>query len=452
MNPPERETDVAVVGGGLAGLSAALDLAEAGRRVTLIERRPFTGGKTFSFTDPNSGAELDNGQHITLRCCTAYQALLDRIGLPNAVRYQPSLRVTVVDPATHVSSDIAAGPRGVPAPLHLGASLLRFAHLTWAEKARLGRAVLPLWRMGAAGRRRLDGISFGDWLRAHGQSSRMIDRFWDLIVLPTCNDRSDAVSAQQAIMVFQVGLLNDVHAAEIGVPTVGLSRVANAALERFRQAGGEALCGRAVAELTTDGDRATGVRFQDGSSVAAGNVVLALPPNRATAVLPPAWEVREPFRSFSAFEYSAIVNVHIEVDRPVLDEDFVAVLDPAVQYVFNRSRIHGWQGENEWLSISLSGATELASHSQQQILDAALDGLRRALLPARDASVLQARVVKETEATFRAAPGAAAQRPPARTPIGNLVLAGAWTDTEWPATMESAVRSGHTAAAAIDGG
>ena len=351
-----------MVGGGLAGLTAALDLAEAGVATTLVERRPFVGGKTYSFDD--GGVELDNGQHIYLRCCTAYLDLIDRLGLNDCVRTQPRLRVPVLDPASGRISPIAGGP--LPAPLHLSASILSYSHLRWGEKLQLGRAVLPMLRMGAEGRRRLDGESFGAWLRARGQSQRVIDRFWDLIVLPTCNDVADNVSARQAIMVFQVGLLWERHAGEIGFATVGLSRIAEAALARLREAGGRALLGRTVRGLEHEDDRTSGVRFADGERVGADAVVLALPPNHARALLPEAWRAHPALASLEGFAYAPIVNVHVQLADPVMDELFCAVLDPDVQYVFNRSRITGTSGEGSG-SPARSAAPSARARSSKPI-------------------------------------------------------------------------------------
>ncbi len=440
---------VVVVGGGLAGLTAALDLADAGVRTVLIEKRPYVGGKTYSFMDSTTGMELDNGQHVYLRCCTAYRALIERLGLHDSVRLQRRLRLPVLDPRTGRRSAIESWPPWLPAPLNLGWSILRSAHLTWPEKLRLGRAALPIRRMGAKGRRKLDGVSFGDWLRAHGQSDRVIERFWDLIVLPTCNDAADQISAQQALMVFQVGLFQDAHGADIGIATAGLSHIAETALRQFQAAGGEARLGRGVEALTCDDDRVTGVRLAGGEQIPADGVVLALPPNGAVLLLPERWRHRSGFKDLSTFEFAPIVNVHVEWDRPVLAEEFVVVLDPAVQYVFNRSRILGREGQGQWLACSLSGAHREATMPQAAIAEAAIAGLRRALPDARDAKVLRWRVVKEPEATFRPLPGTASRRPQPVTSVPNLLLAGAWTDTEWPATMESAVRSGHAAAKAL---
>ena len=304
------DAPIAVIGGGLAGLAAALDLAEAGLPTLLIERRPFVGGKAFSFRDPQHGVELDNGQHITMRCCTALQALMERVGCDDIVRYQPGLRVPVIDPANSadgvnpLSADLAASrprllrwltwsPSPIPAPLHLASSVLAYPHLSLIERLNLGRALLPMRRMSESQRRGLDRTSFGAWLRQQGQSDRAIERFWDLIILPTCNDRCDRVSAAQAMQVFRDGFLFDSRAGDIGLFRRGLGEVAQAALTRFRDLGGRALLGRAIDSVEISGGDAVGVRFSLGDPIPIRGAILALPPHRALELLPDAWRKRE---------------------------------------------------------------------------------------------------------------------------------------------------------------
>ncbi|MCY3567821.1 MAG: FAD-dependent oxidoreductase, partial [Chloroflexi bacterium] len=272
--PSDHHPDAttAVIGAGLAGLTAALDLADAGRKVVLIERRPYPGGKAYSFTDPNHDVVLDNGQHITMRCCSAFQALLDRIGCADVVRYQPHLDVAVVDPDSNGRrvSVLSGRPSGalarlglsrLPAPLHLAPSLLGFEHLSIGEKARLGLALQTIRRMTDFERMALDRQSFADWLRAQQQSDRAIDRFWDLIVLPTCNDRSEHVSAAQAIFVFQQGFSQDRDDANIGLFTRGLGEVADTALQQLCERGARIETGQSARALVTGENRVRAVRF-----------------------------------------------------------------------------------------------------------------------------------------------------------------------------------------------
>ena len=272
---------VVVCGGGLAGVAAACEAALRGARVTLVERRPFLGGKAFSFPDPDAGVEVDNGQHVFLGCCTAYIALLRLLGTYGHTRLQPALDVAVRDRDGRTGSLRAAR---LPAPAHLGPSFAAYPHLRAREKAAALRALLALGALGEEARRRLDAVTFADWLAAHGQGPGAIARFWDLIVLPTCNDRSDRVSAALAAFVFREGFLRTRTGSAIGWSTVGLTRLVDPAARGFLEArGGRVLCGRAVAEAGPDG-----VLLGDGERLAADRVVLALPPSRVREVAPGA--------------------------------------------------------------------------------------------------------------------------------------------------------------------
>ena len=405
-----------MIGAGLAGLTAALDLADAGRQVALFERRPYPGGKAYSFTDPNHDVVLDNGQHITMRCCTAFQALLDRVGCGDIVRYQPHLDVAVIDPdSTRRRVSVLSGrPSGalarlglgrLPAPLHLAPSLLGFEHLSMGEKARLGLALQAIRRMTEFERMALDRQSFADWLRAQQQSERAIDRFWDLIVLPTCNDRSEHVSAAQAVFVFQRGFSQDRDDANIGLFTRGLGEVADTATQRLCERGARVEVGQSVQALVARENRVRAVRFGQDQTLEVDAVVLALPPDPAFRLIPAGWRRREPFWRLAQHEVSPIVNVHMQWDRAVMRRDFVAVLDPDAQFVFNRSQIHGWPTPPHWVSVSLSGAHEIVDLPQQQIIERVERALRRSLRRTEGAELLAARVVKEAEADVSAHAG-----------------------------------------------
>ena len=459
------EAPIAVVGGGLAGLSAALDLVEAGRRVALFERRPFAGGKAYSFEDPNHDVVLDNGQHITMRCCTEFQGFLERIGCADIVRYQDNLEVAVIDPESpgHRVSVISAtqaralgqvGRRLLPAPLHMLPSLATYEHLSLGEKARLGFAFLPIRRMSEFERLALDRQSFARWLSDHHQSERVIERFWDLIILPTCNDRCSDVSATQGIQVFQEGFSHEARAADIGLFTGGLGRVADAAVEWLQRRGAQLAFSANVNEILTNEIEVTGIRNSQGERTDVSAVILALPPKQTFNLLPAQWRRREPFWRLSQHEVSPIVNVHMQWDRQVMRRDFVGVLDSDAQFIFQRSQIHDWPTPPHWISVSISGAHDLVGLPQAEIVARVERAVRRALRRSAGATLLATRVVKESEATFRPKPGMNAHRVRPRTPLRNLVMAGAWTATGWPATMESAVRSGRAAAQVLleDGG
>lgn len=427
-----RGMRVAVAGGGLAGIAAAVEAAGRGARVTLVERRPFLGGKAFSFTDPRSGAEIDNGQHVHLGCCTAYVALLGRLG---------SLGLTAIQPVLHVDVRDRAGTRGVltarrlPPPLHMGPAFGRYALLTRAERLRALRALTAIAALGPRGRDGLDDVTFGEWLRAHGQRDAAIERFWDVVILPTCNDRSDRTSAALAAFVITEGLMRTAGGASIGWALVGLSHLVDAPARRLlARSGGRVITGRAV----TSAD-AGGLDLDDGTRIDADAVVLALPPGRAQAVAPAA------LPADPGLGESPIVNVHLWYDRPVLDRPILAVVDSPVQWMFDRTAITGGGAPGQHVALSLSAARAEMGVPRGELAEV-MDTEVRALLPgARDAALTQWAVTKDARATFAPAPGQAARRPRARTPVEGLVLAGTWTATGWPATMEGAVRSGITA-------
>ena len=424
---------VVVCGGGLAGVAAACEAARLGARVTLVERRPFLGGKAFSFTDADAGVEVDNGQHVFLGCCTAYIALLRLLGTHGSTVLQPALDVPVRDREGRTGALRAAR---LPPPAHLGPSFAAYPHLGAREKAAALRALVALGALREGALPGLDEVSFADWLAGHGQGPGSIARFWDLIVLPTCNDRSDRVSAALAAFVFREGFLRTRTGSAIGWSTVGLTRLVDPAARSFLEArGGRVLSGRAAVEAGPGG-----VTLSDGERLEADAVVVALPPSRAREVAPAALP-EDP-----GLGAAPILNVHVWYDRPVMDERFVAVLDSPAQWIFNRTAMAGLTGPGQHLAVSVSGAREEVTEPKPALIARFTAELADLLPRARTASVERAAVVKEPEATFSAAPGQAARRPGPRTPLAGVVLAGAWTDTGWPATMEGAVRSGMRAA------
>ena len=420
-------------GGGLAGVAAAVEAAGRGAEVTLVERRPFLGGKAYSFTEPETGREVDNGQHVFLGCCPAYMGLLRLLGTIGSTSLQARLDVPVRDRAGRRGA-LRAAP--LPAPFHLGISFAAYPHLSAAEKAGAARALAALAAMPARARARIDGVSFAGWLADRGQSPAAVRRFWDLIVLPTCNDRSDRVSAALAAFVFRRGFLETTRGSAIGWSRVGLTRLVDPSARAFLRArGGRVIAGATVAEAGPGG-----VTLADGASLAADAVVLALSPQRVRAVAPAALAEDPGLGS------SPIVNVHVWYDRPVMDEPFTAIVDSPAQWVFNRTAMGGGDGSTHHIAVSISGARDEIDVPRAELAETMRAELEGLFPRARTARVLASAVVKEPQATFAAAPGQAARRPGPATPLERVALAGAWTATGWPATMEGAVRSGITAA------
>ncbi|PZS15692.1 MAG: phytoene dehydrogenase [Acidimicrobiales bacterium] len=436
---------VVVVGGGLAGLSAGLACADAGARVTLLEGRPRLGGATWSFE--RNGRWFDNGQHVFLRCCTAYRGFLDRIGTAGQVHLQDQLAVPVVAPGGKTAW--IRRTSGLPAPFHLAPALARYGHLGLADRVRLGPAAVALGRLDLADPA-LDQVSFADWLATHGQRPAAVDGLWGLIVLPTANLPASEVSLAMAAKVFQTGLLSQADAADIGWAAAPLAQLhGESAATALERTGGTVRLRAKVDHIGPP--TSTGlVVVADGQRLQADAVILAVPHTAAASLLP-AGAIPHP-ELLDGLGVSPIVNVGVVYDRRVTDHMLAAGLGSPAQWVFDRTEAAlGGEGaqsssEEQVLGVSLSAADQWLGQRPEQLSDMITGALAELFPAARSARVLDTVVTRERAATFRAVPGTAALRPGTKTAVPGLALAGAWTDTGWPATMEGAVRSGQAAA------
>lgn len=433
-----------VVGGGLAGVTAALALADAGVRVTLLEGRPRLGGLAFSFQ--RGELTVDNGQHVYLRCCTAYRWFLERIGATALAPVQARLDVPVVDVAKPEGRRLGRLRRdALPVPLHLGRSLATYPHLPLADRARVGRAALALKGLDLDDPA-LDEQDFGSWLAAHGQSARAIEALWDLVGVATLNAVAGDSSLALAAMVFKTGLLSEPGAADIGWAKVPLGELHDRlAREALDTAGVCVEVRTRVTSLTqnslTDNGRWT-VQVP-GRELHADTVVLAVPQREAYDLLP-AGALEAPERLLE-IGTAPILNVHVVYDRPVMNVPFLAALGTPVQWVFDRTDASGLK-RGQYLALSQSAAQDDIDEPVSVLRERYLPELERLLPRTRGAGVLDFFVTREKTATFAPAPGTGRLRPGARTEAPGLYLAGSWTATGWPATMEGAVRSGVGAA------
>jgi hydroxysqualene dehydroxylase len=428
---------VVVVGGGLAGIATALELADRGREVALLERRAQLGGLTWSFQ--RDGLWFDNGQHVFLRCCTAYRAFLDRIDAGSSVALQDRLDVPVIAPGGKTARLRRAR---LPAPLHLGPALARYRHLRWRDRARAVQAALALTRLDSNDPAN-DTSTFGSWLAAHGQSAAAIERLWNLIARPTLNLGADEAALGPAVKVFRTGLLDAADAADIGWAQVPLVEAHGEPARRALDAAGVDVRTSASVEAITVGDDVTVTARE--SLHRADAVVLAVPPDAAARLLPagalPAGV--EPARLGT----SAVIDVALVLDRRVTDLPVAAGIGTLVQFVFDRTAAAGAR-RGQVLAVSLSAADGLLPRRPAELVRDVHASLAELLPGAGRAEVVDAVVTKERAATFRCEPGALAHRPGAVTRAPGVFLAGAWTATGWPATMEGAVRSGRAAAQA----
>ena len=422
------------LGGGLAGLAAAVELIDHGYDVTLIERRPYLGGRASSFFHKRVGEEVDIGQHVFMRCCSAYIDFLKKIGAWDMIKIQPRLSVEVRSREGKVGSIEGSA---LPGPLYLLPSFLRYPFLGRGEK--LG-ALRTLAAALVTDRNRTDK-SFCDWLIEHHQSERMIARFWDFLVLPTLNDHAGNASTKMGLMVLQEAFLKE-HGADIGYARVGLSELAAKAADYLRRRGGAMLLGKGAESLLIEGDRVRGVGLSDGQILEGELFISALPPDAMLRVLPERWRSDPFFARGGKLGWNPIVNLYLWFDRPVLEEEFVAFLDSPIQWVFNRSKILGRPGPGQQLCLSQSGAWELIDLPPERVLQRLLRELEQLFPYVRKAKLEKYLVTKQRRATVFVSPEIEEHRLPHRTPIENLFLAGDWTDTGWPSTMEGAVRSG----------
>ncbi len=438
--------DVVVIGGGLAGISAALDCADAGARVTLLEVRPRLGGAVYSFE--RDGLRIDNGQHVFLRCFHAYRALLARLGSERRVFVQPRLEIPLVRPGGEVS---VLRRSSLPAPLHLAGTLLRYGNLTVRERIGAARAALALARLDPRAPA-LDRQTLGAWLAAHGQGPHATAALWDLIALPALNLPAEQASLALAAFVFKRGLLERADAGDIGFHRRPQSEIVGEPAEwALRAAGVDVKLGwraeqvvRASPEPPVSAAASGRFEVRGAESVSADAVILALPRTRAAALIEPL----DPAVAARALKLrdTPIVNLHVVYDRTVCQLPFVGGVQSPVQYVFDRTDAAGVGEGTQYLAVSLSGADEEMGMSLEQLRQRYLPALAAIFPRARAARVERFLATREHAATLRAEPGAGALRPGPKTAVPGLALAGAWTGTGWPATLESAVLSGHAAA------
>jgi squalene-associated FAD-dependent desaturase len=439
--------DVVVIGGGLAGITTALRLADAGRSVTLLEARPRLGGAAFSFQ--RGELSIDNGQHVFLRCCTEYLGLLDRLGVADRVTLQPHLDIPILR-ADGRSARLRRIP-GVPAPLHLSASLAGFGLLSIADRLRVGRGALALRLLNPANPE-LDQRTLGEFLRRHGQNDAIIAALWGIVATATLNLDPDEASLALAAKVFRTGMLDHAPAADVGYAATPLGELhSTAALAALESAGVEVLLNHRATAIETGRVEARG-RGDVERSWRPEAIVLATPHREAFAALPAL--AQSTSAGAAGLGATPILNVHVVYDRRVTELPFAAAVNSPVQWLFDRTDTSGLARTHpnaQYLAVTVSAADGVIDEPAPSLAERYTAELARLLPAAGRAQVLDAFVTRERRATFRQAAGTAALRPTAWSGIAGVWLAGAWTATGWPDTMESAVRSGQAAAAAVLG-
>ncbi len=439
---------VIVLGAGFAGLAAAVRLADAGARVTVLERRGLLGGRAYSFREPLGGAAVDNGQHLFMRCYGETLAFLRRLGTEDRIAFEPRLDVSMVGGGGAAARLTCPA---LPAPLHLLAGLLRFEGVPLRDRlvlVRGGAALAAAARRGTAAEAALEGLTVAAWLARLGQTAAARRVFWDPLTLATLNDAPDVASARWLLAVARRAFFGGSRAGDLGIARGGLSDLyTEQARGVVEAAGGEVRTHAAAAALEVAGDRVVAVRLAPpgrgtGERLPADAVVAAVPHRVLPALLPAALAARPPFAGLARLGASPIVSFHLWYDRPVTPYPFVGLLESPLHWLFDRG---------SHVTAVTSGARDLIGRPHADLLALAEREVARLVPAARGARLVRGHVIKEPFATPSLAPGAASLRPGTATPLANLVLAGDWTDTGLPGTIEGAVQSGHAAAAALAG-
>jgi zeta-carotene desaturase len=426
---------VIVIGGGLSGLAASTALSEHGCRVSLLERAPRLGGRATSYVLPED-EQIDNCQHVTLRCCTNLQHFYSRIGVADKIEFHDALIFTN-------STGRRAGmkPSNLPAPFHLLPSFAAFPLLGWRDKYAIAQAMLFITVNGGRAAAR-GALSMMDWLKQRRQTANAIQYFWRTVLVSALNEELDRLDAVYGLDVFWKAFLSNRDGFVMGLPSVPLAELYASSGNRIRQSGGEVRTRCGVKDFRIDDRRVACIVLEDGTSFEADYYVSAVTFERLIKMLPETWRVQAPFDKLQHLRLSPITGVHLWFDRSVMSEPFLTSMDQTIQWIFNK-------GAGEHIQIVISASRNLSSLTQQQIVDLCIKEMTPLLPRLREAQLARSIVVRENAATFSPEPACDQWRPAQRTLIANLVLAGDWTDTGWPATMEGAVRSGYMAAEAV---
>ncbi len=437
---PAAPGTVAIAGGGLAGLAAGCALANAGFRVTLFERRPYLGGRASSYQHPGTGEIVDNCQHVLLGCCTNLIDFYRRTGVDGKIRWYENL--TFLEPGGRAS---VIGPSMLPAPLHTAPSFLRAACLNSADKLAISRAMIALAPATPADR----GESFLDWLKRHGQTNHAIERFWKTILVSALNEDLDRVSVPYAAQVVRESFLKSAAAGRMGIPTVPLTDLYGAAGDYIRARGGEIKFRAGVESFVVRDSEVTVVA--NGQEQNFDHLVLAVSFDVLGRMLPDCPETAPLAAMLGQFTSSPITGIHLWFDREISDLDHAVLLDRTIQWMFHKSRLieSREKGSGSYVELVVSCSRSLVEKSKAEIIEMAVRELQEFFPGARGANLLKSTVIKEVNATYSPGPGVDQYRPNPETAWPRVFLAGDWTATDWPATMEGAVRSGYLAAEAV---
>jgi zeta-carotene desaturase len=438
---------VTVIGAGVAGMSAACSLAEAGFRVQLVERRGYLGGRASSYLHSGVNEVIDNCQHVLFGCCTNLIGFYRRIGVAERIHWTSEM--TMIEPGGRRSAlgPFRLGPFTLPAPLHGAPSFLNAKAFLFADKLALGRAMRAMLKPEAFIDTR---ESLGDWLRRHKQTEGAINRFWRLVIASALNSEIDSIAVPYAAKVIRELFMNSAQAGSMGMSTVPLSELYAGVTPFLAERGGSVLLNTFVEGASWDEETSQWLICTRTGELISDYVILALPFEATQKLLPhlPAEEGTEKLsRQLERHEHWPICSVHLWFDREITGLEHAVLLDREIHWMYNQSRLQG--RDDHYIELVISANRAFAALSREAAIEQALRELAEFFPRVKEAKLEKVALVKEMHATFGVHPGIDSARPAAVSPWPNLFLAGDWVQTGWPSTMESAARSGHLAAEAL---
>ncbi|MBS1789366.1 MAG: FAD-dependent oxidoreductase [Acidobacteria bacterium] len=445
---PTRQPFVIIIGGGFAGLAAAVELAEHGVKTLLLERRAFLGGRAYSFTDKITGDSIDNGQHLMMGCYHHTLRFLKKIGSLSKLKFQQNPQVDFLgESGTGEIHHASFKCPSLPAPLHLLAGLSKLKTIGWNDRLRALRVGLELRRLNG-NRISLADITVRHWLTQLGQTETMQARFWDMVALATLNETPDRASADMFARVLDQAFMHTRQDSAMVISKVGLSELYTNDARRFLEAhGGEIRLSAEVEQIEFNDSHATAVRLKTGERIEADAIISAVPYFALGRILPSEIAANSALKPALEFSSAPIVSINLWYSQPVTDVEFSGLLDSQIEWVFNKNAISGnSQSGYQHLALVISGAHEAAKRNKEELIALAVTEMEHFFPAARTQKPIHNFVVREHDATLSHTIGTARLRPKHQTEFENFFLAGDWTDTGLPATIESAVFSGHECA------